>query len=579
MLKRCIIVSTFFCLVHQYGTTAFAESEPEPKQLEAQSPSEDISGNTINGTSSVVKSEYCVTGELERNLRSLQAARLAEQSERASKAALDAIDRSIVSVNSEINRCRGLVAIQGAVNTLKGGLKLYAASDDEASDSSVSSQFVSNSFRLIVKFKAAFAPDLDNAGTLQLFGRAAISNSLQSIIDRHELRFSRAVDYSDEQLTSLHDPVRRHLPDEKGFNILEFSGLFEVESYAETNEELLDIAAELEQQPEVEYASVDAAEPAPPPVDYPPSSWNLASRQSYFGPNPGIDVNYARTLGLRGRGLTVADMEHSWGRLNHVGQDVHEDLHQQNISYGLPWRTNDFQDHGVAVMGILLAGDNGYGITGSIPEARGLVYSVIHGDTRILAAAIQDLGVGDIILMEMQRGDGGPPDIPKANWDLVKRGVDAGIVVVQTAGNGNQNMDAPRYAEYRARGDNGAIRVGAGTANRNHDKLGFSSYGRAIHIQGWGQQVLTLGYGNFREYGGDLNQRYTNTFNGTSSAGPIATSAVALVQSYARRRLGRSMTSRELRQLLIDTGIPQGRGGHIGPLPNIRAAIQAINRR
>ncbi len=431
-------------------------------------------------------------------------------------------------------------------------------------------------YRLIVKFHPAYIADVDENGTLRLSGQRPRA-PVQELIDRYDLRFARAVLLRGEQRQRLRDPVRRHLPDHKGFNLLEFSGLLTVTMGNGPAQRLLEVAAALKGLAEVQYASVDPAHPEPPPVDFAPTTPDLVGEQDYRGPDPGIDVDYAWSLGLRGAGLTITDHEHSWGALDHADEDVHEDLHQQDIAYGLPWQTNDYEDHGTAVMGLLLAGENGYGIQGSVPEASGLVYSVVHGDTQILAAAIEDLDIGDIMLMEMQRGNGGVPDIPKANWDLVKEAVDAGIIVVQTAGNGNQNMDSPTYDEYNARGDNGAIRVGAGSSNTQHNKLDFSTYGSCVHIQGWGQNVFTLGYGGFATYGNDPNQEYTSSFSGTSSAGPIATSAVALVQEFAIQELGHPLTSVEMRELLVETGIPQGSGGHIGPLPNIRAAIEALD--
>ena len=39
---------------------------------------------------------------------------------------------------------------------------------------------------------------------------------------------------------------------------------------------------------------------------------------------------------------------------------------------------------------------------------------------------------------------------------------------------------------------------------------------------------FTLGYGGFAQYGGDKNQRYTSSFNGTSSASGLVAPAVAV---------------------------------------------------
>src|SRR5690606_27689495 len=76
--------------------------------------------------------------------------------------------------------------------------------------------------------------------------------------------------------------------------------------------------------------------------------------------------------------------------------------------------------------------------------------------------------------------------------------------------------------------------------------------------------------------GGDFNQNYT-MFSGTSSATPIVSSCVIVLQSYYHDLTGNYLTSQQLRDILMETGIPQGTGGHIGPLPDMEAAINYIN--
>ena len=58
---------------------------------------------------------------------------------------------------------------------------------------------------------------------------------------------------------------------------------------------------------------------------------------------------------------------------------------------------------------------------------------------------------------------------------------------VATGGNGNQDLDSHPYLSYQARGDSGAIMVGAGSGNVNHRRLNFSNYGSRFDLQGWGK--------------------------------------------------------------------------------------------
>lgn len=355
-----------------------------------------------------------------------------------------------------------------------------------------------------------------------------------------------------------------------------------------TIEELHNIAKELESTNQVEYCEF-IPKYTPPPADIAPVSTDYSAYQDHIQPDPGIDVTYARSLGLTGSNVTIADIEHDWNL-------DHEDLIDQNVRFGNERVPSVFSSHGTGVIGILIAGDNGYGMTGTVPDAEVIVFTHSHGQygrNLALARTIAALSAGDIIILEMQTAGPqtpgswtisdnpgksyGPPDYDRSIWDLVKIATDAGIHVVTTAGNGNVDLDHSLYDDYRARGDNGSILVGAGSSTAQHYKLNFSTYGSPLHLQGWGENVWTLGTGDLAKFGDDDNQAYTHSFNGTSSAAPIVASAVALVQDYAETFLGRDISPLEMRTLLIETGIAQGEGGLIGPLPNIRAAIERLS--
>ncbi len=176
------------------------------------------------------------------------------------------------------------------------------------------------------------------------------------------------------------------------------------------------------------------------------------------------------------------------------------------------------------------------------------------------------------MLLEMQR-DFAPAETDPNVWTVVKAGVDAGIIVVSAAGNGNRDLDGMDYETYMSWGDSGAIMVGGGSPDLNHDKHAFSTFGNRVNVQGWYGNVFTLGYGEFAEYGGDKNQRYLAGFSGTSGASPFIASACVAIQDKAQD-YGRRLTPLEMRYLLISTGIPQGTGGHVGPFPDLRAALE-----
>ena len=135
----------------------------------------------------------------------------------------------------------------------------------------------------------------------------------------------------------------------------------------------------------------------------------------------------------------------------------------------------------------------------------------------------------------------------------------------------------------RANPQCGAILVGAGapppgTHGRNHgadrSRLDFSNFGAAVDVQGWGREVTSTGYGDL--FNDSVNQQYTDTFSGTSSASPIVVGALGCMQGWLRAAGKPLRTPAQARTLLRNTGSPQqdtpGRPAtqRIGNRPNLR---------
>ncbi len=364
----------------------------------------------------------------------------------------------------------------------------------------------------------------------------------------------------------------------------DLAGMYVVRLADNSVDELERIGNRLRAIPIVEWVWIETLA-VPPPNDIPPTTRDLEPNQAYRGPDPGIDVDYAWSIGARGAGIRLSDCEYGWDAdhedLNDI--DIHIEAGQTIPSWVY---SNGWHHHGTAVLGETSSQDNGYGCSGIVPDAEVYTWpewSDEEGARRVtcIANAIADSDVGDVVLLEMQTsgagGGFGPAELNPAVWSVTKAGTDAGVVVVGAAGNGNQNLDSAIYGTYMGWGDSGAILVGAGSADASHDKLSFSTFGSRINLQGWGQSVFTLGYGSFAQYGGDEHQAYTSGFNGTSSASPFVAGAGVAIQSYALAQTGAVLSPSELRDLLIATGIPQGTGGHIGPFVDLAAALDFLD--
>jgi hypothetical protein len=158
-----------------------------------------------------------------------------------------------------------------------------------------------------------------------------------------------------------------------------------------------------------------------------------------------------------------------------------------------------------------------------------------------------------------------------------------GVSVVATGGNGFNSTDHPAYTRdglpwFRPENHSGSILAGAGNS-MTRERLDFSNHGPRFDLQGWGHRIATTGYCTLHCVQDNHDIRYSQTFGGTSGAGPIVTVAVVAIQSYLRATGQDPWTAQQVADLLKQTGQPQGpvtSDKHIGPLPNLRAALTAI---
>lgn len=345
------------------------------------------------------------------------------------------------------------------------------------------------------------------------------------------------------------------------------------------------------------------------PQEPPPATADLTARQIYLNPPPsGVDARWGWTqAGGRGRDIRIIDIEGAW-------RFTHEDLmqHQGGVVGGTQINGVDWRNHGTAVLGVYSGDVNTIGVVGIASDA--VASAVSHGGIGSAAAinqAASRLRAGDIMILEMHRP--GPrhnfasrPDqrgyIAVEWWPddfaAILNASSRGIIVVEAAGNGAENLDDVLYQTpgpgfpaswrnsfRRTNRDSGAIVVGAGapppgTHGRNHgpdrSRLDFSNWGALVDAQGWGREVTTCGYGDLQG-GSNEDLWYTDTFSGTSSASPIVAGAIAAVQGMAKARGRAVLTPAQVRNCLRSTGSPQqdapGRpvSQRIGNRPDIRA--------
>jgi hypothetical protein len=348
---------------------------------------------------------------------------------------------------------------------------------------------------------------------------------------------------------------------------------------------------------------------APAVVEAPPATQDFTARQGYLDPAPaGIDARYAWTRpGGSGANVQIIDCEGAW-------RFTHEDL-RLNQGGVIRTQTTDlgWRNHGTAVAGEFGGDRNAFGVTGICPDAnvRGCSIFDTGGLPGAIVAAADRLRPGDIILIEVQYGhpSKGYTTVEwwPADYAAIRYAVNRGVIVVEAAANGGNNLDDPVYntplagfpSDWRnpfnaANPNSGAVVVGAGNppsgthGRTQHPSFGevyvdrarcfFSNYGSRVDCQGWGWEVTTAGYGDLQG-GSNEDLWYTDQFSGTSSASPIIVGTLGCVQGVLRAAGRIPLTPARARELLRISGSPQQdapgrpRTQRIGNRPNLRQLI------
>jgi hypothetical protein len=345
----------------------------------------------------------------------------------------------------------------------------------------------------------------------------------------------------------------------------------------------------------VEIAYVESEATPADAEDIPPATPDYSLEQGYLGPD-GVNATNARVRhNVRGQGVKIIDLERRWLL-------SHEDLPNVKLIWGTPYGTTPVKHHGTAVLGVLAAQDNGYGMIGIAPDAIVSVASDKYtgGNITVLSAAwaineaAAQLGPGDVLLLNIAPEgpdsgqecscncddfEGVPLEWFPAVFDAIQSATAQHVIVVEAAANGSMNLDSPLYRGRfdRSIRDSGAIMVAASDGSSRTPAC-WTNYGSRIDFHAWGSDVATLGYGDLAKVNGsDARQYYTNTFSGTSASTPIVAGVVAAAQGAVSARGLSRLYAPEMLSLLTASSLPQlgSADRRIGPMPNLYDAVLA----
>lgn len=320
-----------------------------------------------------------------------------------------------------------------------------------------------------------------------------------------------------------------------------------------------------------------------PAVD--PSDDTLAPLQGYLLPAPfGVDALFAWSLpGADGANVKFVDIERGW-KLDH--EDL-EGAAIKELNASVPGNAQ----HSSVCLGIVLAQDNSRGIIGLAPKVQAAIASSMRPALPdALLAAVGFLGPGDVLLIEEQTMLGGPVEIDAHVALLIRVLTLLGVVVIEPAGNGSQNLDTLLRADGptgtpNGTGldrtmfnffDTGAIVVGARNVE-TRTRRPLSSFGNRVDCHAWGEKIVTTSsIPTFLGPYVGLNPLVGDTgFGETSGASAIIAGTAIIMQGIARAQ-GTTLTPDRMRKLLsapFNTQSPDA----IGVMPDLREIVDHIN--
>jgi len=309
-----------------------------------------------------------------------------------------------------------------------------------------------------------------------------------------------------------------------------------------------------------------------------------------FGQDLFDDFGVGIGNGATGEGIRVAVVEHS-------AFPTHEDLVNklntesgQTIFNDLPSPLDG--NHGTACLGIIGAEDNGdnecdsdeVGVVGMVPDAELWFFPIVSVEEggRLINAMFsisEEFGPGDVASYSIGPGGCGTLASSGGNWTMLRLLADLGITNVISAGNDCCNLDG---IAQNAAGESDVVIVGACSPGSPHCRLGFSNFCRTcdvlgdVHVNAWGSNVTTLGYGDlFNGDGPSGTRRYTSRFNGTSAAAPQIAAIATRLQGLAKQFYGIPLSPAQLR-VALQSGLGQCAGTPVESLAGTMDGLECL---
>jgi hypothetical protein len=343
------------------------------------------------------------------------------------------------------------------------------------------------------------------------------------------------------------------------------------------------------------------------PIGPPPQAG--AYYQGYFErpDNGGVGFRYVKDEYPPASGANVrfVDVEQGWIYVHPDLPALPNPIPLSGVNCGVPgpaFRPGT-GPHGLMILGILLAQDDGVGITGIVPDATAWLASELRKNGKdydientpdAIIAATKRLNKGDVILIEGQQNFDGKEVKFAGQQDVTRRfnlpveadptifaaivyATSRGLIVVEPAGFNLPNGVSLDNVTFTISGhpplfssDSGAIVVAAGWNNvmdPTFSRADTTNYGNGVDCFADGDYIASL------NDGGPANLYQIVTYGGNSSAAAIVAGAALILQDIQTAGLIKPWKMRDLLTTPGTSPNPTGTGANplIGVMPNMLA--------
>lgn len=350
--------------------------------------------------------------------------------------------------------------------------------------------------------------------------------------------------------------------------------------YGENNyDDLLELSQRLEKLDCVSYCCICPNTTGYQPPKLPINSQTIEEKISSDEITPDfteLQKYLDAPMGMNVREAWAKNIDGSLAVVRHMDFGVyqnHEDFKDANLAVVSSRPETQDCNHGTASTGCIIATKNEFGVTGIAHGCQFYFY-----DTDDLDQLTDDTQPGDIVSFDLQfRIENKLLPITSIRnwWERIKIMVDKGATVLLAAGNGGLDLSKPEVMDDF--GDNGSMLVGACYHHTGKRAL-FSNYNQTSSlINSWGDwSVTTTGYGKLQKHPGN-ERNYTDRYSGTSSATPLCSGALALIQSYAKQHQI-ILSAWGMRELIRKSTYTEGVNDGIGYRPNVNQLLNEIDK-